>query len=189
MNLLSISIFSQQSSLIINNYSAYDFRGNLLAFPMNACYPRVGISDPGNPNQILVHAQSHQGNGLELQYNNYASAGTNSLYPVTAFFVQTSATNPALAQSPNHPSLNPLGPISTNTDWKHTKFQMYFAGTGTPVSSGGVNVPETYFNGNLGDGLNSCGYGQSYISTFYGDAEWFVITGSAGQKFSFIQIY
>lgn len=188
MSLLGISVYSQQSTLIVNNYSIYDFHGSILANPVNACYPSVSISYPATPNQSIVPANSHQGNGLQLEYSNYASAGTNPLYPITTFLVQTAGTSPAQPRVPSHVLLLPTGPVSLNTDWHHTKFEMYFAGTNIKVSSGGVNVPETYFNGNLGDGLNTCFLGASYITTTYGDAEWFTIT-AGGTKYSYIQIF
>lgn len=185
---LGVKAYSQQSILVINNYTAYDFHGPLFANPANSCVPSVGISYPANPETMIVPADSHEGNGLALMYKSYAEAGTNPLYPVASYIVQTATASPSQIRIPTHPILNPTGPVSMNTDWRHTKFQMYFKGTNVKVSSGGVNIPETYFNGNLGDGLNTCFSGQSYISTTYGDAEWFTITVS-NIKYSYIQLY
>jgi hypothetical protein len=168
---------SQQSKLTVNNYSVYDFHGVLIATPLGSCYPIVSISAPAVPSELVVPA------GTVYGLSSYASSTT-----ITSFLVQTSATNPAIPRVPSHPTLIPSGAISTMTDWRHTKFQMYFAGTGTPVSSGGTSVPETYFNGNLGDGTNSCFTGSSYISSVYGDAEFFKIS-SGGITYSYINIF
>lgn len=172
-------ISAQQSTLIINNYSSYDYHGQLMATPLGACYPMVSIGYPAVPDQLIVPALSD----YELQ--SYSVGAANG---ITTFLVQTSGTNPAVPRVPNHPTLAPTGAISVNTNWRHTKFQMYFAGTNTPVSSGGTSVPETYFLGNLGDGTNSCFTGPSNISTTYGDADWFTIS-SGGVQYTYIQIF
>jgi len=170
-------LISQQSKLTVNNYSAYDFRGVLIATPLGTCYPMVSISGPAVPSELVVPA------GTTYGLSSYASATG-----ISSFLVQTSATNPATPRVPSHPTLAPSGGISTMTDWRHTKFQMYFPGSGLPVSSGGTSVPETYFNGNLGDGTNSCFTGPSYIATTYGDAEFFKIS-SGGITYSYINIF
>jgi hypothetical protein len=159
---------SQQSRLNVNNYSAYDFHGVVNATPSGSCYPMVSISGPAVPNELVVPA------GTFYFLSSYQSATG-----ITSFLVQTSATNPAIPRVPSHPSLIASGVIATMTDWRHTKFQMYFAGT---------SVAETYFNGNLSDGTNSCFTANSYISTAYGDAEFFKIS-SGGTTFSYINIY
>jgi len=161
-------VFSQQSKLTVNNYSAYDFHGVLIATPLSSCYPMVSISGPAVPDVLVVPA------GTDYGLSSYASATG-----ITSFFVQTNATNPGTPRPPSHPTLNPSGGIATFTDWRHTKFQMYFAGT---------NTAETYFNGNLGDGTNSCYTGSSYVSTPYGDAEFFKIS-SGTFVYSYINIF
>ncbi|MDF2553546.1 MAG: hypothetical protein K0R36_795 [Chryseobacterium sp.] len=171
------SLSSQESKLTVSNYSTYDFHGILIATPLGSCYPMVSISGPAVPNELVVPA------GTVYGLSSYPSATG-----ITSFLVQTSATSPAIPRAPSHPSLSPPSGIATMTDWRHTKFQMYFAGTSVPVSSGGTSVPETYFNGNLGDGTNSCWLGDSYISTTYGDAEFFKIS-SGGITYSYINIY
>lgn len=168
---------SQQSKLIVNNYSAYDFHSVLIATPLGTCYPMVSISGPGVPSELVVPA------GTVYELSSYASATL-----ITSFLVQTSATSPATPRAPGHATLTPSSGIATMTDWRHAKFQMYFPGTHVPVSSGGTSVPETYFNGNLGDGTNSCYNGGSYISTVYGDAEFFKIS-SGGVTYSYINIF
>ncbi|WP_144282714.1 hypothetical protein [Chryseobacterium echinoideorum] len=176
---LGVQISAQQSRLTVNNYSTYDFHGQLMATPLGTCYPMIAIASPAVPDQLIVPAS----NSFYLPtYSDGVGAG------ISSFSVVTSPTNPAVPRVPSHPSLSPSGAISTNTDWRHTKFQMFFAGTNTPLSSGGTNVPETYFLGNMGDGTNSCFTGPSYISSVYGDAEWFNIS-SGGVKYTYIQIY
>lgn len=172
-------ISAQQSTLIINNYSSYDYHGQLMATPLGTCYPMVSIGYPAVPDQLIVPAFSD----YKLPF--YADGAANG---ITTFLVQTSGANPAVPRVPGHVTLSSTGVISTNTNWRHTKFQMYFAGTNTPVSSGGTSIPETYFNANLGDGTNSCFSGPSYISTLYGDAEWFTIS-SGGTQYTYIQIF
>lgn len=187
--LAGVSLNAQQSRLTLNNYTPYDFRGSLTATGLGSCHPFVSVGDPAVPSLIKVPANSHQGNDLQLEYINYAAAGSNILYPITSFNVQTSATNPGMPRVPTSPVLSPSGPVSINTDWRHTKFQMYFAGTDVKVSSGGTSIPETYFNGNLSDqSVNPCFGGSNYISTVYGEAEWFVIS-SGGNKYTYIQLY
>lgn len=172
-------ISAQQSTLIINNYSSYDYHGQLMATPLGSCYPMVSIGYPAVPNQLIVPALS------DYKLPSYSDGASNG---ITTFLVQTSGANPATPRVPGHITLSPGGPIASNTNWRHTKFQMYFAGTNTPVSSGGTSVPETYFNANLGDGTNSCFSGPSNISTIYGDAEWFTIS-SGGIQYTYIQIF
>ncbi|WP_312343652.1 hypothetical protein [Chryseobacterium binzhouense] len=176
---LGTQIFAQQSKLTINNYSPYDFRGQLMATPLGTCYPMVSIGYPAVPDQLLVPASD---SFYLSTYNDGVAAG------ISSFFVTTSPTNPGMPRIPNHPTLSPMGPISLNTDWRHTKFQMWFAGTNTPVSSGGTNVPETYFLGNLGDGTNSCFSGPTNVSSVYGYAEWYTIS-SGSIKYTFIDIF
>lgn len=173
-------ISAQQSTLIINNYSSYDYHGQLMATPLGSCYPMVSIGGVAvTPDQLIVPAST------DYMLPSYSNGLANG---ITTFLVQTSVTNPAVPRAPDHVTLSPTGAISTNTNWRHTKFQMYFAGTNTPVSSGGASIPETYFNGNLGDGTNSCFSGPSYISTVYGDANWFTIS-SGGTQYTYIQIF
>lgn len=168
---------SQESKLTVSNYSAYDFHGILLSTPLGTCYPMVSISGPAVPSELVVPA------GTVYGLSSYPSATG-----ITSFLVQTSATSPAIPRIPGHPLLAPPSGIATMTDWRHTKFQMYFAGTNVPVSSGGTSIPETYFNGNLGDGTYSCWSGDSYTSTTYGDADFYKIS-SGGIIYSYINIY
>jgi len=169
--------YSQGSTLIINNYSlAYDFHGNIQALNVaGGCYP---IISSNNPDMVVVPADSNEINGLHLEYKNYRDQFGTSLYPMAAWNVSLSATN----QTPrawNHASLLPGGVISNNTKWVGSKFQMYHKGT---------NNPETFFNGNLGADVAPCITNESYITTPYGDAEWFTIT-SGGNNYTYIQIF
>jgi hypothetical protein len=188
--LLFTNIFAQQSILTVNNYSTYDFHTALFAATDSTpCYPSVSIGFDGsatNPSQIVVPANSSDINGQQLVYKNYKDSGApafNGLYPIYLYHISTSPTSQQF-QPPAYPSLNPAGAIATFTDWRYAKFFMTYAGTGTSVSGGS---PLSYFNGSLGDGT-PCSAGSSYVSTSFGDAEWFSIT-SGGTKYTYIQIY
>lgn len=188
--MLFTNIFAQQSILTVNNYSTYDFHTALLAaIDSTPCYPGVSIGFNGNatnPSQVVVPANSSDINGNQLIYKNYwdsAAPAFNGLYPITTYLVSPSSTIQQVRPA-THPSLNPAGPISMNTDWRYAKFFMTYAGTNTSVSGGS---PLSYFNGTLGDGT-PCSAGGSYVSTSFGDGEWFSIT-SGTTKYTYIQIY
>lgn len=169
--------YSQGGVLIVNNYStAYDFHGNIQAANTSGgCYPMVNSY---NPDTVVVPADSHEGNGQNLEYKNYRDQFGGSLYPMTQWYVYLSASN-QMPRAWNHLSLTPGGTISLNTKWVGSKFQMYHKGT---------NTPEIFFNGNLGEDIAPCITNQAYITTPYGDAEWFTLT-SGGENYSYIQIY
>lgn len=193
ITVLAINSYNaQQSILVINNYTAYDFHTALSAIPSNSCYPSVEIGYVGNltnPSQIIVPANSNNMNGQQLMYKNFwdsANPVSNGLYPITTYWVSTSATNSGPRTAINS-TLNPSGPISQNTDWRHAKFYMTYPGTNTTVGTG--STPLTYFLGNLDDGNNTCTTGDTYISTTYGDAELFTITDTSGQKFTYISVF
>jgi len=174
---------AQQSSLIINNYSNYDYHGNITATPATSCYPMVEIgTNTASPSLLIVPANSNDINGLNAYYPKYYTSGVTNpvvLYPISTFYVQTSGAGVGGTRNYNHPSLLPSGVLSSSTDWRHSKFQMYYAGTNNQVS----------FNGNLDDYSGSCFAGSNYISTPNGDAEMFKITSSSGQNFTYINIY
>jgi hypothetical protein len=187
---LFANIFGQQSTLIVNNYSTYDFHTALLAATDNTpCYPAVSIGFDGNatnPSQVIVPANSSDLNGNQLVYESYKDSGMptfNGLYPIGSYLVSTTGTNQQI-RVPSHFSLNPAGGISLGTNWRYAKFFMTYAGTNTSVSGGS---PLTYFNGTVGDGT-PCSAGSSYVSTTFGDAEMFSIT-SGGVAYTYIQIY
>ncbi|KPE48946.1 hypothetical protein [Chryseobacterium indologenes] len=138
--------YAQKGPLILNNYSAYEFRGIVFASNESGtnCYPYVTSQDP---NEIIVPADSHVGNGKALIYDNYQSQFTNSLYPVTTWTVSLSSTS--ITPRPwNHPSLLPTGVISTNTRWSGTKFRMFYPGTNDTVwgFGGPLVLPNSCYN-------------------------------------------
>ncbi|KMQ62356.1 hypothetical protein ACM40_08655 [Chryseobacterium sp. BLS98] len=179
--ILSIALFSaaysQSSIMIVNNYSTtYDFQGNISAHNFSGgCYPYVTSSTPAT---ITVPANSHTGNGHELAYKNFRDQFTGSAYPTTNWTVQLSPTTTQV-RAWNHISIAPGGVIASNVKWASSQFQMYFAGTSTP---------EPAFSGLIGESPDPCTGATGYISTPYGDAEWFNIT-TGNVDYSYLQIY
>jgi hypothetical protein len=91
--------------------------------------------------------------------------------------VQTATTNPVTIKPYNHMSLISSNVISLNTDWQHSKFEMYYTGTNTPVPNTTVNISS---------GTNAC---YAWPSYYYNnnsglEVEWFKIG-----DYSYIQIY
>jgi len=165
-----------QGALVINNYTTYDFRGDLIAHNLiSPCYPRVANNTP-----IIVPADSHVGNGLQLQYENYRVQFINSLYPMAEWSVSTSA-NTTNVRSWDNNSLLPGGVISSNTKWGTAKFGMVYAGTTN-------NVPG--FSVNISIAGNPCYTYPDYFTTSSGlnSAEMFTIT-SGSNVTAYLQIY
>jgi hypothetical protein len=163
--------YAQGGTLIINNYTPYEYRGDIIANNSLGCYPIVTNTD-----KIIVPADSHTGNGQQLQYDNYRDQYTSSLYPNPNWTVSTSVSTTNVRPW-NHASLMPGGIISNNTKWSATKFDMFDTGTGSYV---------TGFNANLS--ISTCN--SSAPTPFYNtpsgsnSAEMFVI-GSI----TYIQLY
>jgi len=169
--------YAQHSIMIVNNFSTtFDFQGNLSAHNYSgSCYPYVTSS---TPTMITVPADSHTSNGKELAYKNFKDQFTGSLYPTSNWTVQTSPTSSTI-RAWNHPSIAPGGVISYNVKWAYSQFQMYYAGT---------SIPEPSFGGLIGESPDPCTGAPGYISTSYGDAEWFNIT-TANITYSYLQVY
>ncbi|KFF01709.1 hypothetical protein [Chryseobacterium luteum] len=171
--------YSQGGTLVVNNYTPYDFFGAIIAHNFaGGCYPYVNHKDPS---MITVPANSNMGTGTELRYDNYRDQYTSSLYPVTEWQVSLSPTNgqPRLW---SHPAVMPGGVVSLNTRWGATKFQMRIAGTTT-------NAPDN-FNANLSVAGNTCYLSDDYFTTSSGSnsAEMFTIT-SGSTNYTYIQLY
>lgn len=114
-----------QGTLIINNYSKFDFHGFMMAGNSTVgCYPRVG-----NQNEIIVPADSHMGNGHELVYKDYENQ-FYSLYPTNSWHVYTNANTSSFLPW-NDPALSAGGTLSTTTQWYATKFFTTLPGTST----------------------------------------------------------
>jgi hypothetical protein len=101
------------------------------------------------------------------------SSGTEVSY----WDVQTASTNPVAIRSYTHPAVSAFNPVSLNTDWQHSKFEMYYTGTNTPVPNTTVNISS---------GTNAC---YTWSSYYYNnnsglEVEWFKIG-----NYSYIQIY
>ncbi|NML70426.1 hypothetical protein HHL23_11515 [Chryseobacterium sp. RP-3-3] len=171
--------YSQGGTLVVNNYTPYDYYGAIIAHNFaGGCYPYVSSKDP---NMITVPANANMSTGTELRYDNYRDQYTSSLYPVTEWNVSLSAT----AGPPrlwNHPAVMPGSPVSNNTRWGATKFQMRIAGTTT-------NAPDN-FNANLSVAGNSCYLAPDYFTTPSGSnsAEMFMIS-SGGINYTYINLY
>lgn len=162
----SFTAFAQQSKLIINNYTGYDYRGVISAAGPN-CYPSVSNTYYPDPTYLP----------LIVTAGNSANVDLYSTGLVPFWDVQTSATNPVVIRPFNHPSLNSSGTISQNTNWYVSKFGMYYSGTTTSIP---------YMNASVSNGVSACSTAPSYYSnpntTF--EAEWFTI-GS----FSYLELY
>lgn len=169
--------YAQKGPLILNNYSAYEFRG--IVFASNefgaTCTPYITSREP---DEIIVPADSHTGNGKALIYENFRDQFTNSLYPTTTWMVNLSSTS--ITPRPwNYPALAPGLPISNNTRWSGTKFRMFHPGTNDNVwgFGGPLVLP------------NSCYDAPDQITTPEGNsAEIFTITADKVTT-TYIQLY
>ncbi|KFF24608.1 hypothetical protein [Chryseobacterium vrystaatense] len=160
-----------QGTLIINNYSKFDYNGFMIAGNSTVgCYPRVA-----NEAAIVVPADSHMGNGKNLMYKDYQNQ-YYSLYPTTNWSVYPNA-NTTSVMAWDNVNLAPGGTISTTTQWYATKFYTTFPGTNT-------SNPEFQTNLVL---PNPCNSGSSTsFSTASGNnsADIFVIGG-----ITYLQLY
>lgn len=135
LSLIAMTATYAQGTLVINNYSAYDFYGHVLAFNMTSpCYPRVANDQP-----ITVPANSNIGNGNQLQYENYRDQYTASLYPQSEWVVTTSP-NDTNNRPYNFPLLAPTSQFALSTKWGLAKFGMKDPGTNNNVPNFSVNI-------------------------------------------------
>ncbi|KMQ65619.1 hypothetical protein ACM46_07000 [Chryseobacterium angstadtii] len=127
LTIIGMAVFSlgySQGTIILNNYSKYDYHGFLVATNATAgCYPRVG-----NDGVIVVPAESHTGNNQALVYKDYQNQFTSSLYPTANWVVTQNPTGSSIMPW-NDVNLAPGNTISTSTKWYATKFVMMEAGT------------------------------------------------------------
>ena len=163
--------YAQGGPLIIKNLSTnYDFHGNIVANNFaGGCLPFVMSQ---NPEQVIVPA------GNTVQYDNFRDQynGSPSTVATWSVSVVSGVFGP---RTWNNPTMVPGGIISKNTQWSHSKFQMYHAGTSNP---------ETYFNGNIGNKNNPCLSATEYIDALpMGDASWFTVT-SNGTVYTYLVI-
>lgn len=171
--------YSQGGTLILNNYSQYDFVGFIIANNLaGGCYPYITSA---NPDMVRVPADSHMGNGNELRYDNYRDQFGSSLYPMASWHVATSSAL-GVTRPWNHGSLMPGGVLSNNTRWATTKFVMYYPGT--------TNLAPDDFNGAITIAANSCYTASDNIISTTGNnsAEIFTIT-SGTSNITYIQLY
>ena len=179
LGLAACSLGYAQGTLVINNYSIYDFEGYLIATnPATAdCYPSV---TSGDPDVVLVPADSHMGNNKALVYDNYRDQFVKSLYPMTSWNVTTSSTAVPIPRLWNHTDVAPGGNLANNTRWSATKFRMFQAGT-TNLAPGGFDGPIAL--------ANSCYNAPDNFDTSLGNrAEIFTVT-SNGMSTTYIQLY
>ncbi|UZT99739.1 hypothetical protein ODZ84_09285 [Chryseobacterium fluminis] len=141
IGICAAAIAYAQGTLILNNYSSYDFNGYIYAAnpaPTGGnCYPMVGN---GTPDPIVVPANSNTITGTQLEFTNYKDQFTNSLYPVSTWLVSTSATNQSIPRTWNHPAVMPGGTVSNNTRWAGSKFFMTDPATGASVPLFNANI-------------------------------------------------
>ncbi|KFF18095.1 hypothetical protein [Chryseobacterium sp. JM1] len=172
-------VYSQGGTLIVNNYTPYDFYGAIIANNFaGGCYPMVS---PNTPNSMItVPANANMGTGTELRYDNYRDQYSSSLYPIYEWNVNLSPTN-GQPRIWSHPAIMPGSIVALNTRWASTKFQMRFAGTTS-------NVPE--FNANLSLSGNPCNSADDFFNTISGanSADMFTIS-SGGINYTYIQLY
>ncbi len=179
--LLGLAAFSlgyaQGGTLIINNYSKFDFSGFLIANnALGNCYPYVTSE---NPDMVSIPADSHMGNGKALVYKDYQSQYNTSMYPMTRWSVSTSSTS-TTSQLWSSMLIAPGGVISNNTRWSATKFVMYYPGT--------TNLAPDGFSGPIAL-PNSCYNAPSNFTTASGNsAEIFTIT-SGTTTTTYIQLF
>lgn len=159
-------VFAQQSKLVINNYTNYDYRGVIIAAGTN-CSPSISNTYYPEPTYMP----------LIVAANTSADVGLFSTGTVPFWDVHLSQTNPFVIRPFNHPSLSPGGVISQNTDWYMSKFGMYYPGTTTSVP---------YMNTSVSSGVSACSTEPSYYISPYTsfEAEWFTIG-----TISYLEIY
>lgn len=155
------SAYAQGGMLIIQNFTTdYDFHGSIYANNNSpaGCYPML-VSQ--KPDEIVIPA------GATAKYENYRDQFATSGYPVDFWSVYLGPGSSLPPRPWNHPSLMPGGAISNNTKWSMSKFQMYHAGT---------SVPQTYFNGDIGETALPCNTAPDTVNTAWGSAKWFTVT-------------
>ncbi|MDR2236574.1 MAG: hypothetical protein LBE92_10645 [Chryseobacterium sp.] len=179
LGLAACSLGYAQGTLVVNNYSIYDFEGYFIATNPAApdCYPYV---TSGDPSVIIVPADSHVGNGKALVYDNYREQFVKSLYPMTSWNVTLSSVSPITPRLWSHGAVAPNGTVANNTRWSATKFRTFLPGT-TNQAPGGFGGPIAL--------ANSCYNVPSSFTTSLGNtAEIFTVT-SGSTSTTFIQLY
>lgn len=166
--LASSLLNAQQGKLEILNFSNYDFEGRIAGQDVNDCKMVVLSVE-----RVVIEANSTA--PYPFIVGGY-DIGPNYYYPVTEWYVETSAGGQVLPYNDSQLE-NGVGFISTNTNWAFSHFSMY-----DPIT----NMPITDFGGNIGDASIQCPNSnyQQIISTPNGYAEWFTIGSN-----SYLYIY
>ncbi|MDP9960155.1 hypothetical protein [Chryseobacterium lathyri] len=170
-------VYSQGGTMIVNNYTPYEYRGALIANNFSGgCYPIIGTNAG-----VIIPPDSHTGNGNALIYTNYRDQYTTSLYPMPSWTVSLAANSNSIRPW-NHGSLIPGGTLSNNTKWSASKFEMYDPATSAYVPG---------FNTTVSLAGNSCYMAPDYFVTPSGanSAEIFTITTSTGLVETYLQLY
>jgi len=171
--------YAQGGTLILNNYSKFDFYGYIIANnPSGNCYPHISSA---NPEMVRVPYDSHMGNGKALVYENYRDQYTSSLYPMATWSVALASGSSSITpRAWNNPSMAPGLVLSNNTKWATTKFVMYYPGT-TDLAPDNFSGAVTLFN--------NCYNAPSNFTTSSGNgAEIFTIT-SGTDTVTYIQLF
>ncbi|SHG98548.1 hypothetical protein [Chryseobacterium vrystaatense] len=169
--------YSQGGTIIVNNYTPYEYRGALIANNFSGgCYPFISTNAG-----VIIPPDSHMGNGNALIYTNYRDQYTSSLYPMPNWTVSTSATSTTIRPW-NHGSLMPGGVFSINTKWSSSKFEMY-----DPATS--LYIPG--FSTTVSLAGNPCYMAPDYFTTPNGlhSAEIFTISTSTGLVETYLQLF
>ncbi|MBL1219776.1 hypothetical protein JET18_02950 [Chryseobacterium sp. L7] len=169
--------YSQGGTMIVNNYTPYEYRGALIANNFaGGCYPFISTNGG-----VIIPPNSHTGNGNALIYPNYRDQFTTSLYPMPSWNVSLAPNSPTVRPW-NHGSMMPGGTISINTKWSASKFEMYDPATSQYVPG---------FNTTVSLAGNTCYIAPDFYTTPSGanSAEIFTITTSTGLVETYLQLY
>jgi len=168
-------LFSQTTSLIINNYSPYQLNTRFGASGLAGnCHPTLG-SNPytGNLN-LTIPAASSTTNPFVVAYPTYASVITSSV-PFDYWFVRTLPNANGQNRLWSNFSLATGGAIALNTNWSYFSFLTHTGNNST--------VDDLYLE------IGTCGTTPIfYDSGTNSDAEWFNIS-SGGITYTYVQIY
>lgn len=164
---------SQMSTFVVNNYSSMTLEGNLHANSTSgSCYPRVLSAEPNALNIIVPSGSATVPSTVSFKKYAFANDPATN-FPLSQWWVQTTATSAGGYRPVGHVSLSPSGIIATNTKW--TGF--YF------VTKNGTTYYEEHFMGDPAYySCTACLY--TYNNGGYTEAEWFSIG-----DYTYVQVY
>ena len=164
---LSAAAFSQVSTLVINNYSAYTLTGRLRATDLTNCVPEIYMGNTLASGNFTIPPTT------TTDYPKYYTANTAPI-PVNDFLVRLSYTSPATVLAYNDPNMYAISPT---TDWSFFAFDVR--------DPGSINTVYDHYD--IGVAPCAATYPTNGIGTV-SETEWFTIT-SGGTIFSYINIY